>query len=153
MNFSAFILPKIRKEIIRMSERTTIDVIMVEPMKRPRMVALKENQESIQEGVGGWIEEYMPFPDEVALICNEEGKMNGMTLNRAIYGEDGQLLDIIAGPFFIAYAPIESENFLSLPEDLRDKYMERFKTPELFVRTHNGIKVVPYVPQKEDFER
>ena len=100
-----------------MSERTTIDVIMVEPMKPPKMVTLNDNLEAMQEAVGGWIEEYMPFPDEVALICNEEGKMNGMPLNRTIYGEDGRLLDVIADPFFIAYAPIESENFLSLPEN------------------------------------
>ena len=58
----------------------------------------------------------------------------------------------IAGPFFIAYAPIESENFLSLPEDLREKYMKRFRTPEIFVRTHEGIKAVPYLT-KEDLER
>lgn len=136
-----------------MSERTTIDVIMVEPMKPPRMVTLNDNLESMQEAVGGWIEEYMPFPDEVALICNEEGKMNGMPLNRAIYGEDGQLLDIIAGPFFIAYAPIESENFLSLPEDLRQKYMQEFKHPQEFVMTGTGIKAIPMLPQRDDFER
>ena len=136
-----------------MSERTTIDVIMVEPMKPPRMVTLNDNLESMQEAVGGWIEEYMPFTDEVALICNEEGKMNGMPLNRAIYGEDGRLLDVIAGPFFIAYAPIESENFLSLPEDLKQKYMQEFKQPQDFVMTGSGIKVIPMVPQRDDFER
>lgn len=136
-----------------MSERTTIDVIMVEPMKPPRMVTLNDDLESMQEAVGGWIEEYMPFPDEVALICNEEGKMNGMPLNRAIYGEDGRLLDVIAGPFFIAYAPIESENFLSLPEDLKQKYMQEFKNPQEFVMTGSGIKVVPMQLQRDDFER
>lgn len=41
----------------------------------------------MQETVGGYIEEYMPFDDEVAIICNEEGKMNGAELNRAIYSE------------------------------------------------------------------
>ncbi len=42
-----------------MSERTTIDVIMVEPMKQPRMVTLNDNLELMQEAVGGWIEEYI----------------------------------------------------------------------------------------------
>ena len=37
------------------------------------------------------------------------------------------MIDIIAGPFFLAYAPIESENYLSLPDDLREKYMEKLK--------------------------
>lgn len=136
-----------------MSERTTIDVIMVEPMEKPKVVTIDNSLESMQKAVGGWIEEYMPFEDEVALICNEEGKINRMPLNRAIYGEDGQLMDVIAGPFFIAYAPVESENFLSLPEDLKQKYMQEFKHPETFFMSEKGIKAVPVIVEKEEFER
>lgn len=135
-----------------MSERTYIEVIMVEPLEAPKVIQLQDSLEAMQEAVQGNIEEYMPFPDEVAIICNEDGKCTGMPLNRGIFDENGQLVDIIAGPFFIAYAPIESENFLSLPEDLREKYMKRFRTPEIFVRTHEGIKAVPYLT-KEDLER
>ena len=32
----------------------------------------------MQEVVGGDIEEYMPYDDDVAIICNEEGKMRGL---------------------------------------------------------------------------
>ena len=135
-----------------MSERTYIEVIMVEPLEAPKVIQLQDSLEAMQEAVQGNIEEYMPFPDEVAIICNEDGKCAGMPLNRGIFDENGQLVDIIAGPFFIAYAPIESENFLSLPEDLREKYMKRFRTPEVFVRTQEGIKAVPYLT-KEDLER
>ena len=39
----------------------------------------------MQSLVEGDIEEYMPFEDEVAIICNDEGKMNGLPLNRAVY--------------------------------------------------------------------
>lgn len=135
-----------------MSEKTYIEVIMVEPLEAPKVIQLQDSLEAMQEAVQGNIEEYMPFPDEVAIICNEDGKCTGMPLNRGIFDENGQLVDIIAGPFFIAYAPIESENFLSLPEDLREKYMKRFRTPEIFVRTQEGIKAVPYLT-KEDLER
>ena len=41
----------------------------------------------MQSLVEGDIEEYMPFEDEVAIICNDEGKMNGLPLNRAVYSE------------------------------------------------------------------
>lgn len=135
-----------------MSERTYIEVIMVEPLEAPKVIQLQDSLEAMQEAVQGNIEEYMPFTDEVAIICNEDGKCTGMPLNRGIFDENGQLVDIIAGPFFIAYAPIESENFLSLPEDLMEKYMKRFRTPEIFVRTQEGIKAVPYLT-KEDLER
>ena len=70
-----------------------------------------------------------------------------MPLNRAITGEDGQLMDIIAGPFFIAYAPVESEKFLSMPKELEEKYTEKFRQPEQFFRTPAGIKAVKYEPE------
>ena len=73
--------------------------------------------------------------------------MNGMPLNRAIYLEDGQMADIIAGPFFIAYAPVESEKFLSMPKELEEKYTEKFRQPEQFFRTPSGIKAVKYEPE------
>ena len=86
-------------------------------------------------------------------ICNEEGKMNGMSLNRAIKNENGMLMDIIAGPFFIAYAPIESEKFLSLPDNLEKKYMKKFEKPERFLRTDFGIKPVAMFTERDSFER
>ena len=122
----------------------TINVIYVEPGKTARTIEMKDELSEMQKLVGGLIEEYMPFADDVAIICNDEGKMNGMPLNRAIYLEDGQMADIIAGPFFIAYAPIESENFLSMPDELREKYLEKFRQPERFYRTPEGIKVVKF---------
>ena len=195
----------------------------------------------------------MPFDDEVAIICNDEGKLNGLPLNRAIYsepknvemsypqlkahfrqaekdrshtvgyivftadsfdkpyteeqrtyvvssdnkafiegmggysiyassldgsdknvrleaymadehgGKDGwkiekcyvkddsnrEMLDIIAGKFFIAYAPIGSEKFLSMPNELAQKYKEKFKYPERFSVTDDGIKAEPYTPTEE----
>lgn len=127
----------------------TINVIYVEPGKEARTIEMKDELSEMQKLVGGYIEEYMPFEDDVALICNDEGKMNAMPLNRGIYSEDGQLQDIIAGPFFICYAPIESESFLSLPEELEAKYLKKFDKPEQFFRTDDGIKAVKYNPDSE----
>lgn len=124
----------------------TISVIYVEPGKEARVIEMKDELSEMQKLVGGYIEEYMPFEDDVALICNDEGKMNGLPLNRGIHGEDGQLQDIIAGPFFICYAPIESEKFLSLPKELEEKYQKKFDKPEQFFRTDSGIKAVKYDP-------
>ena len=63
----------------------------------------------------------MPYDDVVAIICNEEGKMRGLPLNRAVYVQDNdkkEMVDIICGKFFICYAPPESESFQSLPDDM-----------------------------------
>ena len=234
-----------------------ISVILVEPGKYPKLIEIEDTLEAMQSLVEGDIEEYMPFEDEVAIICNDEGKMNGLPLNRAVYsepenvemsypqlkahfrqaekernhttgyivftadsfdkpyteeqrtyvvssnnkafidgmggysiyassldgsdkcvrleaymadehgGKDGwkiekcyvkddsnrEMLDIIAGKFFIAYAPIESEKFLSMPKELARKYEEKFKYPERFYKSLDGIKAKPYKPVSKDMER
>ena len=130
-----------------------ISVILVEPGRYPKLIEIEDTLEAMQETVGGYIEEYMPFDDEVAIVCNEEGKMNGAELNRAIYSDDKEILDIIAGKFFIAYAPIESESFLSMPKDLMKKYEDKFRYPERFYQTDKGIEAKAYKPISKDMER
>ncbi len=100
--------------------------------------------------------QHMPFysaEDEriqdVALICNDESKVRQMMPNRTIYGEDGERLDVICGDFFLCYAPIESERFLSMPEDLQQVFYEKFYYPELFYETENGVVGRKYEPLKE----
>ena len=131
-----------------------ISVLLVEPNKYPKMIEIDDTLEAMQAVVGGDIEEYMPFEDEVAIICNEEGKVNGLTPNRAVYEENSrEMLDIICGKFFVAYAPFEAERFQSLPPDLAEKYREKFKFPERFMRVNNEIVAVPFKPVRADKER
>ena len=61
--------------------------------------------------------------------------------------------DIIFGQFFIAYAPIESENFQSLPKNLAEKYKEKFKYPERIAKVNGEIVAVPFKPVRADKER
>lgn len=135
-------------------EKSKISVLLVEPHKYPRMIEIEDSLEAMQALVGGHIEEYMPFEDDVAIICNEEGKINGDVLNRAIYSEDKEMIDIIAGKFFVCYAPIDSEKFQSLPSELAKKYGEKFKYPERFFKDDDGnIIAKPYKPITKDKER
>lgn len=64
-----------------------ISVLLVEPNKYPKMIEIDDTLEAMQGVVGGDIEEYMPFEDEVAIVCHEEGKLIGLPPNRAIYAE------------------------------------------------------------------
>ena len=126
--------------------RTTIRVILCRPNEMAEVIEMEDSLESMQKMVGGLIEEYMPWEDEVAIICNEEGKMMGLPLNRGIRSDEGQLQDIIAGDFFICYAPIESERFLSMPPDLEEKYKEKFDLPEMFMMENGVIETIKYEP-------
>ena len=131
-----------------------ISVILVEPGRYPKLIEIEDTLEAMQSLVEGDIEEYMPFEDEVAIICNEEGKITRMAPNRAVYEENSrEMLDIICGKFFVAYAPFEAERFQSLPPDLAEKYREKFKYPERFMRVNNEIVAVPFKPVRADKER
>ena len=118
-------------------------VLRVEPYKPPYEKEIDPGLESLQHEVGGWIQAVYPFEDPVAIICNEEGKLNGMDLCRALRDENGEVYDVIAGPFLIV--GLGEENFTSLPADMIDKYKEVFAQPEVFLQTNSGLLVMPYV--------
>lgn len=127
-----------------------IKVIMLQPGKLAKAVEIDASLEGMQRAVGGGlIEPVYPFDEEVCLVCNEEGKINGMRPNRALYDEDHEMIDIICGPAFIC--DCSGENFGSLSDTQLEKYGKQFKFPETFFRTGDGIKAVPYNPK--DMER
>lgn len=130
-----------------------VRVIVCRPGEKAILEEIDDNLESMQSVVGGYIEEYQPFHDDndprvddVTIFCNEEGKLNRLSPSRAIEGENGQLLDVIAGPFFICYAPIASETIQSLPDDLEQRFKDKFELPEHFFRTKDGVEAVKYDP-------
>lgn len=134
-------------------ERDMIKVILCRVDEKAEIVEIEDNLEAMQDAVGGLIQEYMPWDDEVAIICNEEGKLMGLPLNRGVRDEQGHLLDVMAGDFFICYAPLESERFLSMPKDLEKKYKEMFDLPEMFMMEENGLKTIKYNPESRDNPR
>lgn len=125
-------------------------VLMVEPGKSPYETNLKGDLKSMQEAVGGYIEGCYPFEDPVALICNENGKVEGLPLNRAIYGNNGQMAEAIAGKFFIA--GLGEEDFTDLPDEYMEKYCEMFKSPEEFVFINGKLVAIPLSVQEQSFE-
>ena len=120
-------------------------VIVVEPKKKPMVQDIGSDLESMQKIVGGSIEAVYPFADPVALICNEEGKLLGLPLNRALRDEEGTVYDIISGTFFLCAAPPDSEHFESLTDQQVKTYMERFAMPEMFLDVGGDLFVLPYL--------
>ena len=117
-------------------------VLAVLPGKAPERMELNGSLESMQEFVGGTIQAVYPFPDLVAIVCNDEGKLMGLEHNRALRDEAGNVYDVLCGPFFIC--GLGEEDFASLPEELLQKYTRLFQHPELFLRVGNQLMVVPF---------
>lgn len=126
-----------------MSEKDTIRVLLVRPMKPPEVCEIQHDLRSLQDVVGGCIEAVYPYEEPVALVCNDEGKLTGLPLNRAIKDSEGQVADIIAGDFFICDA--SGEDFGSLSDRDIQKFSAMFRYPEKFVRTTDGIQAVPII--------
>ena len=118
-------------------------VLVVEPERRPEVREINDSLKAMQEIVGGWIQAVYPFEDSVALVCNDEGKLMNLLMNRALRDEHGQIFDIIFGTFFLCGAPPDSDHFTSLTPEQIERYQKRFHTPEMFWGMDGHIVCLP----------
>lgn len=123
-----------------------MNVLMVEPGKAPYEMQIGDDLQSMQTLVGGHLEAVYPFEQPVALVCNEDGKRDGLPFNRALRDADGDVYDIIAGNFFIA--GLGKSELTDLPHELAEQFAERFRQPEMFLRTGDKIVAAP-VPNEQ----
>ena len=123
----------------------TIEVVSVPVGEEAGPVEIENSLKSLQSYVDGYIEVIRPFEDEdVAVILNEEGKINGLSPNRMLFDENGNVIDIIAGGFLIVAVDEEGE-FTSLTQEQIRKYTKMFKHPLKFLRGEGDtIVVLPY---------
>lgn len=132
------------KEIDKSNE---LEVLLVKPGQYAEMTTIDAGLSSMQKIVGGNIQAVNYFDEPVTLVCNDEGKINGMELNRAIKDDNGTVINIIAGTFFVC--GVGDENFTSLPPEHRAKFEKMFKNPEAFLRMGKGIMAIPVEPRKD----
>ena len=123
-------------------------VLVVEPRKEPYVKEIDPGLHSLQAEVGGDIGATYPFSDPVALVCNDEGKLIGLDLNRGLRDENGEIYDIMAGTFLVV--GLGEEDFASLSPELAQKYTEHFRQPEQFISLGGQIIAVPVEPEKDN---
>ena len=120
-------------------------VLVVEPMKEPYVKEIAPGLHALQAEVGGDIATAYPFSDPVGLVCNDEGKLIGLELNRGLRDEHGEIYDVMAGTFLVV--GLSEDSFTSLtPEQVR-KYTEHFKQPEQFISLNGQIIALPAEPE------
>lgn len=120
-----------------------MQVVIVEPKKKPTVQDINDGLEAMQKIVGGTIQAIYPFEEAIALICNDEGKFLNLPLNRALRDSTGCVYDIVAGTFFLCAAPPDSENFASLTEEQTQTCLKRFAVPEQFIQVGDAVFVLP----------
>lgn len=121
-----------------MTDREPVDVtkeqltvLCVKPGEKPKRIEIESGLDALQRAVGGYIEAVYPYEDPVALIVNEEGKLNGLPLNRALRDEDNDIYDIVAGTFLVV--GLGESEFASLTPTLMEKYENYFTVPKPFL--------------------
>jgi len=116
-------------------------VVMLKPGEYAEVTEIGNELEDMQEVVGGFIEAVYPFDDEVAIVCNEEGKMADLEPCRGLrYPDTDKLYDFLAGPCFIC--GLTEDDFGDIPDDLARKYLDMFYEPEILVKTADGLDMI-----------
>lgn len=133
------------REIVQ-EQKEQLDVLLVKPGMYPQAVQIGGELEDLQKAVGGDIEAVYPYNEPVALIVNDEGKLNGSELNRALRDNEGQIYDIVAGDFLVV--GLGEEDFASLSPELMEKFEKEFHQPEMFVRMGRSIMALPLPDDK-----
>ena len=100
--------------------------------------------------VGGSIGASYPFEDPVAIVYNDDGKLMGLPLNRALRDENGEMYDAVAGTFLVV--GLGEEDFASLTPEMAQKYEQLFHQPEAFLKLGNRLLVLP-VPDEPPVEK
>lgn len=107
-----------------------MNVLVVEPGYLPyekEILDSADHLEQMQAIVGGLIEPIYPYHEEVAIVCNEEGLINGLPFNRSVPGGYGGVF----GTFFIC--GLGEEDFCSLPPELMERFKKEFKNSEILL--------------------
>ena len=107
-----------------------MNVLVVEPGFLPYEKEIQDGAdhlEQMQAIVGGLIEPIYPYHEEVAIVCNEEGLINGLPFNRSVPGGYGGVF----GTFFVC--GLGEEDFCSLPPDLMERFKKEFKNSEILL--------------------
>mgnify|MGYP003290222018 CR=1 FL=1 len=125
------------------SPKGKIPAIICYPLKEAIITFVTPDINVLQRIVGGSVE-IVTTPDmpTVDIICNEEGKLNKMRLNRALTSND-RVYDVIAGPMVIMGVNESGQNVNPGIKTLEMLYY-KFLEPEIFIvdRKQNTINSV-----------
>lgn len=130
-----------------MSDDKKIKVVLLEPSKLARSVEIDASLEGMQKTVGGLIEPFYLFEEQVCIVCNEESKINGMHPNRSVKNDEGIMVDFIFGPAFIC--DCRGESLDSLSDEQINRYSKMFRYPEHLARLNGKLIGIPFNPQRD----
>ena len=125
-----------------------IRVIVCKPNKMAEEKIITNKLECLQKEVDGYIE-VLNITDDICLVCNEEGKIMNLPLNRAVRDYRNNIVDIVAGDFFIC-GQTEDGEFRSLTDDEFKEYYQKFECPENVLKLNGELYSIPFDPNTKE---
>lgn len=107
-----------------------IKVLVCEPGKIPYVKTIKNDWQDMSQIVGGFIEFVRVYPGApVSIVCNDEGMIRGMPLNRQIFlmypsGKPKYYVSIY-GPFFLVGT--DGPDTISLTREEIEQFSDAFR--------------------------
>jgi hypothetical protein len=138
-DYKALELIEIAKRVVEEAEANAeqnptsneIQIVIVEPDKKPYKAIINNGLDAFQKIVCGYIENVFigrtKTGARLAIVLNEEGKLEQLPFNRHILG-----FDTLVGTFFITAYNLEGDN-ISLTDEEVKKYIRLFSPMEVYL--------------------
>ncbi len=122
--------------------KVRLKVVIVEPGRPAYVSEIKEGLEPLQELVGGYIEAVESSINNVDIVVNECGKIDGLPANRVRRDESGQIIDVFHGSFCLIGVNSEGA-FISLTAEQIEHFMNEYQNYEsiIILATESGHRV------------
>lgn len=111
--------------------------LLIEPNQFPRKIKIENELSVYQKAVNGYIE-CIDLPNGATIICNEEGKINGEKLNRILYNDAGEIVDVVAGNMVVVGFNADEGEFISLTSEQTDEITKQFMYPDMFFKIEDA---------------
>lgn len=118
-------------KVAEAEQKKEMQVLIVRPGEYAERVKIDGSLKSMQDIVEGMIEVVYPWEERVALVCNDEGLLEGLPMNRYV-PEMGQP---IAGTFFVC--GFSDDRLTGLTDEQLARFGRMFHNPQQFLFNEN----------------
>lgn len=139
-----------------MKHEDRITVLVCEVGKYPYTKEIDNELKALRKEIGGgYIQVTYPWTDTAAIVCDDEGKINGLEPNRGLRTDgknfgtaDGELYDVVAGTFLVVGLDNDECEFVSLTDKQIEHYSELFRYPEFFYEVNGKLESEKVFPEE-----
>ena len=100
--------------------------VLKKPGKNPEVVDIENTLNGIRSAVGGYFQAVVFSEEEnIIMLCDEEGKLNGLDYNFSMRGKDSRIIDDVVGN--VLFVSAGDEDFRELNKKQIQYLMDCFR--------------------------